>query len=82
MHADRAYGILCVYTLYMLVAPLDYDRHRMVVFPTWPDYSRDVSFKLRAPLNTVVEAGKLQYLRVTPPSRAKDIVVGPGYQSP
>ena len=70
----------------MLMAPLDDDRHRMVVFPTWPGYSWDVSFKLHAPLNTVVEAscvsGKLQYLRVTPPSRAKDIVVGPGCQSP
>ena len=65
----------------MLLAPLDDASQGMVVFPTWPSVW-DATFKLRAPLNTTVEAscvgGKLQYLHVTPTSRAPDFTLGPG----
>jgi len=53
-------------------------RERILLFPAWPK-EWDVEFKLRAPMNTTVEgtyrAGKLRYLKVTPASRARDIVI-------
>ncbi|MCY2931712.1 MAG: hypothetical protein NTV86_19910, partial [Planctomycetota bacterium] len=51
---------------------------RILLLPAWPrDW--DVEFKLHAPRNTTVEAtvrgGKVQTLKVTPESRAKDVEV-------
>jgi hypothetical protein len=50
---------------------------KVLLFPAWPK-EWDVDFKLRAPKNTVIEglyrAGKLEKLKVTPESRAKDVV--------
>ena len=52
---------------------------KIYVLPAWPK-SWDVDFKLRAPKNTIVEGiwrgGKLEKLKVTPETRAKDVVVG------
>jgi len=63
---------------YMLIQLGDDDAQSVVLLPTWP-CSWDVSFKLNAPLNTViagsVKAGKLQYT-VTPSSRAADVKAG------
>lgn len=48
----------------------------LLLFPAWPS-DWDVSFRLHAPHNTVVEAtlkdGKLKELTVTPSSRANDV---------
>ena len=50
---------------------------KILLFPAWPK-DWDCAFKLHAPYNTTVEgvikAGKLQNLKVTPESRAKDVV--------
>jgi len=50
---------------------------KILLFPAWPrDW--DCEFKLHAPYNTTVEgvfkAGRLEQLKVTPESRAKDVV--------
>ena len=53
------------------------------IFPAWP-MKWDVSFKLHAPRNTTVEAtlkgGRISGLKVSPASRAKDIVWPAGFQ--
>ena len=50
---------------------------RIILFPAWPK-NWDVSFKLYAPKNTIVECiyknGKIEKLEVTPESRIKDLV--------
>ncbi len=50
---------------------------KILLFPAWPK-DWDVEFKLRAPYNTTIEGsyrdGKRRNLKVTPKSRAKDIV--------
>jgi hypothetical protein len=52
------------------------DGKRLVLLPAWPQ-EWDVDFKLHAPGNTTVECvfrkGKVEYLRVTPECRAKDL---------
>lgn len=52
---------------------------RIHVLPAWPE-DVDVSFKLHAPKNTVVECtlekGKITNLKVTPEERMKDVVIG------
>ena len=62
----------------MLLMPVDDAASSMLLFPTWPEYW-DVQIKLHGPRNTVVEAactgGKLDYLRVTPPERTRDVVL-------
>lgn len=62
----------------MLLMPVDDAASSMLLFPTWPRYW-DVQVKLHGPQNTVIEAactaGKLDYLRVTPPERARDVVL-------
>jgi Domain of unknown function (DUF5703) len=60
---------------YMLLQPLE--SGIVQLFPTWPTQTWDVSFKLFAPQNTVIEAAcvdnKLVSLIVTPPERKLDI---------
>lgn len=54
---------------------------RIMIFPAWP-LDRDISFKLHAPGNTVVEAavkdGRLVDLNVSPAARRDDIVLPAG----
>jgi len=57
---------------------LQADGRKIYLLPAWPrDW--DVSFKLHAPYNTTVEgvvrSGKVEQLKVTPKSRAKDVVM-------
>ena len=56
---------------------LQYEDEKIYLFPTWPK-EWDVEFKLYAPYNTVVEGtyrkGELERLKVTPESRAKDVI--------
>ena len=56
---------------------IQYDDRKIFLFPTWPK-EWDVEFKLHAPYNTIVEGtyknGNLEYLKVTPKSRMKDVV--------
>ncbi|WP_304067249.1 DUF5703 domain-containing protein [Pedobacter glucosidilyticus] len=53
------------------------DGDKIMLFPAWPK-NKDVSFKLHAPKQTIVEAslknGKLKHLKVTPENRRKDII--------
>jgi len=55
---------------------LQADGAKIILFPAWPK-EWNVEFKLHAPMKTIVEGvywdGKLEQLRVTPPSRAKDV---------
>ena len=59
----------------MLLQPVG---EKILLLPAWPK-SWDVSFKLRAPRNTIVECtyrrGKVERLVVTPESRRADIVL-------
>ena len=63
----------------MLMAPLDDEKRSMVLFPTFPTAQMNVRFKMHAPLKTTIEAscqaGKLEYLIVTPRGRATDVKV-------
>ncbi|MGA2748704.1 MAG: DUF5703 domain-containing protein [Verrucomicrobiota bacterium] len=57
------------------------DGRRILLLPAWPgDWSAD--FKLHAPYQTTVEArvegGKITNMKVTPESRAGDVVMAPG----
>ncbi len=56
---------------------------KIFVLPAWPK-EWDVDFKLHAPQNTTVqcilEDGKITELKVTPASRARDIVVNPQFR--
>lgn len=73
----------------MLLAPEPGPTGKLNLFPAWPQ-EWDVDFKLHAPGRTVVEAvlrgGKLITLKVTPESRAKDVInwlgKSPAYQAP
>ncbi len=61
----------------MLLAPAPGPTGQLNLFPAW-SIDWDVDFKLHAPGQTIVEGvlrgGKLVVLKVTPKSRAKDIV--------
>lgn len=54
------------------------DGDRIYLFPAWP-LDRDISFRLHAPGNTVVDAelrdGKIVKMQVTPSTRLKDVVL-------
>lgn len=56
------------------------DGRQITLLPAWPA-EWDVDFKLYAPYQTVVEGevrgGQVRDLRVTPPERQEDIIVGP-----
>lgn len=69
----------------MLLAPEPGPNGKLHLFPSWPK-DWDVDFKLHAPGQTVVEGvlkgGKLESLKVTPESRAKDIVNWLGKETP
>ena len=58
---------------------------KILLFPAWPQ-DWDVSFKLHAPKQTVVEvtlkSGKVTGLKVTPESRRKDVVIPAAFQTP
>lgn len=51
---------------------------KIYLFPAWPQ-EWDVDFKLHAPHNTIIECrlekGNINYLRVTPKEREKDIIL-------
>lgn len=57
---------------------LQTDGDKIFLFPAWPP-DRDISFRLHAPGNTVVEAalrnGRLTMLKVSPQERLKDITL-------
>jgi hypothetical protein len=61
----------------MILAPEPGPTGKLHLFPAWPK-DWDVDFKLHAPGQTIVEGvfkgGKIESLKVTPESRAKDIV--------
>jgi len=61
----------------MILQPVD---DKIYLLPAWPG-EWNVSFKLHAPKNTTIEgvyrAGKLEQMKVTPPSRRQDVIVSP-----
>jgi len=64
-------------TLQLMLLQFDGDTIRLI--PAWPS-NWNANFKLHAPQNTtiegVVENGQVKDLKVTPASRAKDVVIG------
>lgn len=64
---------------YMLISPLDDAARTVLLFPSFPTSRFNVRFKMRAPVNTTIEAscqdGVLEYLIVTPPERKADVRV-------
>jgi hypothetical protein len=56
---------------------LQTDGEKIYLFPAWPE-DWDVHFKLHAPYNTTVEGivkdGKVELIKVTPESKAKDVI--------
>jgi len=65
-------GMIGIQEMLLLV-----DGDKIHLFPAWPK-DRDVYFKLHAPKNTTIEAklkaGKIEFLKVFPEERRKDIV--------
>jgi alpha-L-fucosidase 2 len=72
---DQDHGDNILTTLQCML--LQSDGRKLYVLPAWPK-NWNVAFKLHAPYNTTVEgvfkAGKLEQLKVTPESRAKDVI--------
>ena len=60
-----------------VLAPEPGPHERLNLFPTWPR-EWDADFKLHAPGQTILEAvlrgGRLEALKITPQSRARDVV--------
>jgi len=79
---DQDHGSNIMLTLQHMLLLADGDR--IILLPAWPK-DWNVSFKLHAPRQTVVEAritqGTITELRVTPESRRKDVVVASVLQS-
>lgn len=73
---DQDHGSNIMLTLQTMLLQADGDK--IFVLPAWPK-NWDVSFKLRAPKNTLVECdfrgGKLTKLQVTPNSRRQDVEI-------
>lgn len=72
---DNDHGANSVNTLQSML--LQSDENKIFLLPAWPE-DWDVSFKLRAANNTTIECeyrnGKVQFLKVFPESRRKDII--------
>jgi hypothetical protein len=72
---DQAQGSIGMITLQAMLIQCDGDK--IVLFPAWPK-DWDVEFKLAAPKNTTVEGvyrrGQLESLKITPATRAVDVV--------
>jgi len=72
---DQDHGAVAMTALQRML--LQTEGRKILLFGAWPK-GWDVEFKLHAPMNTTVEGvyqdGKLQQLKVTPRSRAKDVV--------
>ena len=77
--ANHGGGLMNV-THYMLLQSVG---EKILLLPAWPK-EWDVSFKLHAARETTVEAtlsgGKVTRLKVSPESRAKDVVLDPAFQ--
>jgi len=74
---DQTHGGVLMKTFQSMLLQPDPYSEKIYIFPAWP-HEWDVTFKLRAPKNTVIEAslkdGKLEFLNVTPKEREKDII--------
>ena len=74
---DQDHGAVTLIALQRMLMLCDGDAIRLL--PAWPQ-GWDVSFKLHAPYQTIVEGrvenGKLTDLKVTPETRRKDVVLG------
>lgn len=75
---DQDHGSVAMIALQRML--IQADGKKILLFPAWPR-NWDVEFKLRAPMNTVVECvygdGEVKYIKVTPERRARDIVMFP-----
>ena len=74
---DMDNGGTAMETLQLMLLQFDGDQIRLI--PAWPT-SWKANFKLHAPKNTtiegIVENGEVKNLKVTPASRAKDVIIG------
>ncbi len=72
---DQDHGSVALMALQTML--MQSEGEKIFLFPAWPK-KWDVEFKLHAPMSTTVEGayrnGELKRLRVTPQSRAKDVV--------
>jgi len=79
---DQNHGDNIATTLQCML--LQHDGKKLYILPAWPK-KWDVSFKLHAPYDTTVEgvykSGKLEQLKVSPPARMKDVILGCGVES-
>jgi len=76
---DQDHGGVAMTALQRMLIQTNGDQ--ILILPAWPK-QWNVKFKLHAPKNTTIEctlaSGKVQNLKVTPPSRRRDVkVVGP-----
>jgi len=73
---DQDHGGVAMMALQTMLLQAEGDK--LLLLPAWPRHW-DVSFKLHAPRNTVVEGeyrgGQLEWVTVTPEERAQDIVI-------
>jgi len=78
---DQDHGSVAMIALQRML--LQYDNDKIYLFEAWPK-SWDVEFKLAAPQNTIIEGrvknGAIEWLRTTPASRNKNVVVGKDYK--
>jgi hypothetical protein len=76
---DQDHGSVLLKSLQAMI--MQTDGRKIYLFPAWPR-EWNVDFKLHAPLKTVIEGtfhnGRANVVNVTPPSRAKDIVLVSG----
>jgi hypothetical protein len=72
---DQDHGAVAQLALQSMLMVCDGDK--ILLFPAWPK-DWDVDFKLSAPRNTTVDVsfkkGQIQWLKVTPPERAADVL--------
>jgi len=72
------YAVMTNAVTYMLMQTIDDVNQGVVLFPGWP-CSWDVTFKIHAPMNTIIEGslldGKLLYLDVVPENRKKFVKI-------
>jgi alpha-L-fucosidase 2 len=75
---DQDHGGVLMKTFQSMLMQADPYSEKIYLFPAWPE-DWDTDFRLHAPYNTLVEGkfrnGKLEWLKVTPESRAEDVIV-------
>ncbi|RLD32744.1 MAG: hypothetical protein DRI73_06585, partial [Bacteroidetes bacterium] len=73
---DQDHGSVALIALQRML--VQYDNEKIYLLSAWPK-DWDVEFKLLAPQNTIIKGeikgGKIEYLKVSPTEREKDVVL-------